>query len=179
MKSLWLIAILSLLIISNTYLLYAHFSGSNQLVYVDSTKLLNNYKGMTDARKVYQQKAVLWKANIDTLIVEIQNDLKKYEKESSGMSAKERDLSRQLIQNKQQQLGDYQKATNEKAAQEDTQLTKQVLDEINQYIKEYGKNHKLRIILAATDYGNIAYAEEGIDITDEILAGLNKKYAGQ
>jgi outer membrane protein len=116
---------------------------------------------------------------VDTLISEIQNDIKKFEKESAGMTAKERDLSRQLLQTKQQQVADYQKATNDKATQEDNQMTKEVLDEVNLFIKDYGKKKGLRIILAATDYGNIAYAKEGIDITDEILEGLNKKYEGR
>jgi len=174
----WIIAFLLPLLILNLYLLFNQLT-SKDLVFVDSSKLINNYKGMMDARKAYQQKAVVWQANVDTLVNEIQNDLKKFEKENAQMTPKERELTRQLLQNKQQQLADYQKATQQQAAQEDGQMTKQVVDEINQYIKDYGKRNKLKIILAATDYGNIAYAEEGIDITDEILEGLNKKYEGR
>jgi len=179
MKSSIQVVLFSILFLSTAYLFYRQFSQSNDLVYVDSARLLNGYKGMTDARSVFQQKAVVWRANVDTLISEIQNDIKKFEKESAGMTAKERDLSRQLLQTKQQQVADYQKATNDKATQEDNQMTKEVLDEVNLFIKDYGKKKGLRIILAATDYGNIAYAKEGIDITDEILEGLNKKYEGR
>jgi len=179
MKSSIQVVLFSILFLSTAYLFYRQFSQSNDLVYVDSARLLIGYKGMTDARSVFQQKAVVWRANVDTLISEIQNDIKKFEKESAGMTAKERDLSRQLLQTKQQQVADYQKATNDKATQEDNQMTKEVLDEVNLFIKDYGKKKGLRIILAATDYGNIAYAKEGIDITDEILEGLNKKYEGR
>ncbi len=171
----WTAALLLPLLILNFYLLYSQLNHED-LVFVDSSRLINGYKGMADARKVYQQKAIVWQANVDTLINEIQNELKKFEKENTKMTTKERDLTRQLLQNKQLQLADYQKATQEKAAQEDGQMTKQVVDEINQYIKDYGKSNGLRIILAATDYGNIAYAQDEIDITDEILEGLNKKY---
>jgi outer membrane protein len=174
----WINILLFPLLTLNVYLLYNQLT-QNDLVFVDSAKLINNYKGMADARKAYQQKAVVWQANVDTLVSEIQNDLKKFEKENARMTVKERDLTRQLLQNKQKQLADYQNATREKAAQEDRQMTKGVVNEINQYIKEYGKRNKLKIILATTDYGNIAYAQEGIDITDEILEGLNKKYEGR
>lgn len=173
------VALFAILFLSNAYLLFQHFSNSQEIVYVDSSKLLNGYHGMLDARKVYQQKALVWQANIDTLVNEIQNELKKFEKEMPRMTVKERDLTRQLLQNKQQQLADYQKATQENAANEDGKMTKQVIDEVNQYIKNYGQQNGLRIILAATEYGNIAYAEDGIDITEEILDGLNKKYKGQ
>ncbi len=169
------------LIFSSVALLLAGwvFFKSERMVYVDSARLVNGYKGMETARAEFQKRTATMKANVDTLISEIQKEIMKFEKESAKMTAKEKDLTKKLIQTKQQQLGDYQRAVKEKAAQEDSQLTKKVLDEINAYLKDYGKLHQYKIILAATDYGNIAYAEEGIDITDEVLDGLNKKYSGK
>src|SRR5688572_21510852 len=73
----------------------------SSVVYVDSNKLINNYKGMQDARKVYQQKATSWKANVDTLAQEVQQQIMSYEKESGKMTAKERQLSQELIRTKQ------------------------------------------------------------------------------
>jgi outer membrane protein len=163
-------------IILSVYLL---ISKEQKILYVDSAKLVNGYKGMEVARKDYQKKTAAWKANIDTLMNEVQQEIVKFEKESQKMTAKERELTKQLIQTKQQQFADYQKAINQKAGQEDSQMTKKVLDEINAYIKEYGKKNNCKIILAATDYGNIAYADEGLDITEVVLEGLNKKYSGQ
>lgn len=169
----------SALFITTGYLLYNHFSlRSLDIVYVDSAKLMNGYQGMIDARKDYQQKASTWKANIDTLILEIQDEVASYERGASKMSSKEKELAGKLIQAKQQQLAEYQKAINEKASQEDSQLTNQVVQEVNTYLKEYGEGKGYRIILAATDYGNIVYAKDGLDITDKVLEGLNKKYRG-
>ena len=176
-KSFWIPTALALISLILSVLLFV--TKEQKLLYVDSAKLVNGYKGMEVARKEYQKKTAAWKANIDTLMNEVQQEIVKFEKESQKMTAKERDLSKQLIQTKQQQFADYQKAINQKAGQEDSQMTKKVLDEINAYIKEYGKNHNCKIILAATDYGNIAYADEGLDITEAVLEGLNKKYSGQ
>jgi len=134
---------------------------------------------MIDARKAYQQKASVWKANVDTLANDVQQAIKDYEKESVSMTTKEKELSRELIRTKQKQLADYQKAIQNKAGQEDGQMTQQVLEEVNAYIEEYGKKHGYRIIFAATEYGNIAYAVDGLNITDEVLEGLNKRYTGQ
>lgn len=179
MRTSWLVVLFSILFLSNAYLLFHHFSESNNIVYVDSAKLMNGYQGMIDARKDYQQKATTWKANIDTLIIEIQREIAGYEKAASKMSAKEKELAGKLIQTKQQQLADYQKAINEKASQEDNQLTTRVVQEVNAYLKDYGSGKGYKIILAATDYGNIVYAEDGLDITEQVLEGLNKKYRGE
>ncbi len=172
-----LVALITLLFAALGFLYYLHFT-SQRIVYVDSARLVNNYQGMLDARKAYQQKAKVWQGNVDTLAVEVQQAIKDYEKESSSLSQKEKELSQELIRTKQRQLADYQKAISEKAAQEDGQMTAQVLEEINAYIKAYGQRKNYRIIIAATEYGNIAYAADGLDITDEVLEGLNSEYAG-
>ncbi|WP_085950821.1 OmpH family outer membrane protein [Fulvivirga imtechensis] len=176
-KSIQLV-LFGLLFLATATLYYFHFS-QQKVAYVDSAKLINGYQGMVEARKEFQQKSSVWKANIDTLAQEVQSAIQDYERESAGMTAREKELSKELIRTKQKQLSDYQRAMNEKAGQEDAQMTAQVLDQVNAYIQQYGKEHGYRIILAATEYGNIAYAEEGLDITAQVLEGLNKSYAGQ
>jgi outer membrane protein len=151
----------------------------SSIVYVDSNKIINNYKGMLDARKVYQQKAAGWKANIDTLAKEVQGQIMKYEKENSKMTARERQLSQELIHTKQKQLMEYQQAMNAQAQQEDSKMTTEVMSQINAYIKRYGEAKGYNVVMAATEYGNIAYADEGLDITDVVLEGLNREYGGQ
>ncbi|HEY9045015.1 MAG TPA: OmpH family outer membrane protein [Ohtaekwangia sp.] len=155
------------------------FASDQKVVYVDSSKLLNQYKGMEAARAAYQQKANTWKANIDTLANEVQQQIFNYEKESKAMTAKERQLSQELIRNKQKQFGEYQQAMNTQAQQEDAKMTREVVTQINAYLKKYGEANGYKIILAATEYGNLAYADEGLDITDEVLTGLNKEYSGK
>jgi outer membrane protein len=159
--------------------LYLQLRTPDQIVYVDSTKLLNEYKGMLDARKAYQEKATVWKANIDTLSNEVEDAIKKYEKESSKLSVKERKLSEELIRMKQKQLMEYQQAMNNQAQQEDQKMTGDVLTQVNAYLKKYGEEKGYKIVMAATQYGNIAYADEKLDITKEVLEGLNKQYSGQ
>jgi len=160
-------------------LLYLFFGNSSQkVVYIDSVKVINSYQGMAKARTEYQNKVTVWKANIDTLARDVQIQVDRYQSTSKGMSEKEKDLSRQLIQSKQKQLEEYQRAITEKASAEDAASTKKVIDEINAFIKAYGEEKKYSIILAATEQGNIAYAEKYLDITDKVIEGLNKKYGG-
>jgi outer membrane protein len=159
--------------------LYLQLRTPDKIVYVDSTKLLNEYKGMQDARKAYQQKTSVWKANIDTLSIEVEDAIKKYEKESAKLTVKERKLSEELIRMKQKQLMEYQQAMNNQAQQEDQKMTGDVLTQVNAYLKKYGEEKGYEIVMAATQYGNIAYADESLDITKEVLEGLNKQYSGQ
>ena len=155
------------------------FIGREKMVYVDSNRLINGFKGMQAAKKEYQKKASAWKANVDTLTSELQKSIMDYEKAVSKMTAKEKSVTQELLRTKQKQLQDYQQAMNTKAQQEDGQMTGLVIAQINAYLKKYGEERGYKIIFAATDYGNIAYAEEDMDITDLVLKGLNEEYEGK
>ena len=153
-----------------------HFTKpKSKIAYVDSIKLLNGYSHMQNARNEYEKKAKTWQSNIDTLMLGVQNQLKKYEKESQQLSEKERKLSRELIQNKQNQLVNYQKTIRDMAQQEDVRMTQAVVSEVNVYLERYGKEHDYDVILVANQTGNIAYAKEGMDITTEVLKELNQE----
>jgi outer membrane protein len=155
------------------------FRNNYKIAYVDSARIFNEYKGYEKAKTAYQTKAVAWQSNIDTLAQEIQHAIKKHEKDLATMSAKEQAMSRELIGAKQKQLTDYQRAIQENARQEDAKLTERVVSEINGFLLKYGKEHQYKLVLIANPSGTIAYAQEGLDITEEVLEALNQEYSGK
>ena len=93
-----------------------------------------------------------------------------------GLKLKILKLKQELLGNKQQQINGYQEAIQKKIQEEDKKVTQTVINDINDYIKEYGKNHGYKIIFGASGGGNIMYADESTDLTEEILKGLNEEY---
>lgn len=170
---------LAAIFILQLFTFFNQSSESSTIAYVESSRLLDNYKGMIDARKAFETKAKTWQANIDTLTTDLKTSIQQFERDKKSMTEKEVDLSKQLLKKKQEELNNYKNAIQQKAAQEDNVMTQKVLTELNAYIKQYGEHNEYKIIMAATDFGNIAYASEGVDITDEILEGLNGRYNGK
>jgi outer membrane protein len=148
----------------------------DKIVYVDSLKLLTNYKGSKVAKEAYEKKVAVWKANIDTLTMEFNREAAKYEREKSSINAREKKLSEELLATKQQQLSSYQQATAENASKEDKEVTAKVFSEVNDFLKKYGEEHGYHYIMGATTMGNIVYAQKVHDITDEVLKKLNEEY---
>ena len=165
------------LFISIASSLYFYLAPPAKLVYVDTALLLDQYEGMVDARADFQKKAAAWQANIDTLQSEVTGKIMDYEKEVSRMTDKEKKLSQELIRTKQKQFKDYQQAIQQQYQQEDGAMTQKVLERVNAFIKAYGDKHSYKIILG-TGQGNIVYAEESLDITEEVVKLLNEDYLG-
>lgn len=167
-------SVTGLVLVSLLFLYYIAYAG-NRIVYVDSSKLLDGYKGMIAARQEYDKKRNTWQANIDTLTQDVQDAIKTYSKTLVTGSEKEKQLSHELIQTKQKQLIDYQNAIKQNAAQEQDRLNKEVLATVNGFLARYGKKNGYKMILIAAN-GNIAYADPGSEITDKIVEELNKEY---
>ncbi len=150
----------------------------SELVYVDINKLVEGYERTKMEREAFNKKATTLKANADSLLVDWQNELKAYEKERISMTKKELELKQQLLQNKQQQINNYQQAVQKQIQDEDQKMTQTVINDINDYVKEYGKRKGYRIIFGAKGSGNIMYAEDVSDLTQTVLDGLNAEYNG-
>lgn len=142
----------------------ASCSGKSKLVYVNPTKLLQGYHSAQAQHELFQAKARDWQLRIDSLGTELQA---LRSAPAATRAAKE------------QQLGQYREAIQQRAQQENQRLTQAVLAEINAYLKQYGKEKGYTFILGATESGNIVYAADGTDITDDVLKGLNAQYDRQ
>ncbi|HVD97193.1 MAG TPA: OmpH family outer membrane protein [Cytophagaceae bacterium] len=144
-----------------------------KIAYIDTGKLLEQSKEMQVLKKEVEKDQGIANANIDSLTTEFQESLKKYEKEQSKMTGKEKQLSQELLRGKQKQLIQYQQAVQQKTQSEEQKRTQEVLAAINAKIKEYGVKNGYKIIFA-TAAGNIAYADNTVDITEDIIKMINQ-----
>jgi|TARA_R110002020_G_scaffold103640_3_gene242840 outer membrane protein len=169
---------LPLAIIAIAASIFTFFSvqSSSELVYVDINKLIDGYKRTAVEKTKFEQKATQMQANVDSLIQGWQNDIKTYEKERISMTKKERELKQELLSNKQQQIGSYQQAIQKQIQEEDQKATQTVMNDINSYIQEFGKNNNYKIIFGASGSGNIMYADPASDLTEKVLEGLNADF---
>ena len=165
-------------VLLSLFSLYKAYQSTN-LVYVDVNKLLESYKRTEIVRSEFEKKAKTLQSNVDSLILGWQEDLKTYEKERSKMTKKEISLKQELLNNKQQQISSYQQAIQKQIQEEDKKATQTVINDINDYVKEYGKKKGYEIIFGASGSGNIMYADEGTDLTEKILEGLNNEFEGK
>ncbi|RZS92320.1 OmpH family outer membrane protein [Aquimarina brevivitae] len=170
---------ISILALAASIFSFFYLQSSSDLVYVDVNKLLDGYKRTKIVKAEFDEKAKTMKANVDSLLADWQNELKAYEKERSELSKKELELKQQLLSNKQQQINNYQQAVQKQLVEEDKKVTQTVINDINDFVKEYGKKKGYKVIFGATGNGTIMYGEKGADLTEEVLTQLNAEFEGK
>lgn len=156
--------VLKLLLVAIIFISTIACSSSMRSSYVNPNKLLQSYHGATAQHELFKAKAQNWQQRVDSLSAELQA-LRKAPATTRAT--------------KEQQLLRYRDAVQQQAQQENQRLTQAVLAEINAYLKQYGKDKGYTFIFGATESGNIVYAADGTDITEDVLKGLNAQYDRQ
>ena len=55
----------------------------------------------------------------------------------------------------------------------------EILSQLNNYIKEFGKENDYEIIIGSNGTGNLMYAKDEKNISEEVIIFVNKKYSGE
>jgi len=71
-----------------------------------------------------------------------------------------------------------QKTFEEDNAQLVKQYDEQILNQLNQYVKEYGERNGYDYIFGNDGNGSLMYAYESDNVTPHVLSFINKKYQG-
>lgn len=149
-----------------------------RIAYVEVDTLMNQYQFCRDYNLVLNKKA----ENIQNTLAEKQRALqqhyaamqKKYE--SNGFTTRdELERAQNSLQKEQQNLAELEQRLGNELAAENAKLTEEMRDSIQMFLKTYNKSKKYDFIL--TKQGdNILLANAKYDITNQVVAGLNKRY---
>jgi outer membrane protein len=99
------------------------------------------------------------------------------EKLNKGMitRAKAQMMQKDLGQ-KEQQLYQLRSQMSSELAEKEQVIYRQVLNSVMDYLEDYADNHNYHYILSYSFGGPILYKKEKLNVTPEVLKGLNKAY---
>jgi outer membrane protein len=149
---------------------------TTKVAYVRSAEMVSKFIGMKEAERIYEGKAAVWQANIDTLTYNFQKSVSEYEVNYSKWSVAKRQEAQQSLKRQEQNLDQYRRSIEEKASEEKEKITQGALNQINAYIERYSKEKGYDLVIGVTLSGNVLYGVESIDITEDVIKGLNESY---
>jgi len=149
--------------------------------YIDSERIFNEYKATKAAQEQFDRDVEAWRKQAE----KAEEDLRKMREELESQRLL---LSEQALREKEQALqakqAEYERFIQSiwgptgKIAQRNEELTKPIIEKIRQVLDKIGREQGFSIIFDAAD-GNIVYGEKSLDLTDQVLAELNKEAEGQ
>ncbi len=151
------------------------------IVYVELDSLIANFEMAKDKSSELDEKTKKSEAELTSKSMAFDRDVKDYQnKVQKGLitRATAADMEQSLTEQQQSLLArrdEMAYALNE----EGMVAQRQVLEYINQYLIEYNAAHGYQYIMAKQFHGYILYSDPALDITDELITGINAKYKAE
>lgn len=151
----------------------------SKIVYINADSLFSNYNYAKEIQKTAMARKAALEKNYNSKLETFQQDYMAYQQKASQgnislevAKATEEDLMRRkseldgMEDDLSQLIDDTQKKNSE------------IQKEITAFLSEYNQTSNYNFVLAYTESaGGILYASDSLDITTEVVEGLNKRYA--
>lgn len=153
-------------------------SDKGEVAFVDIDTLAAQYEYCKDGQAALQAKQKSYSSQLNAKGQALQNALAAYQKKLQSGAITSEDQARTAqtqLQRQQAQLQQYQERVEEEMAKATANYQQTLRDSLNNFLKDYNKDGRYKMILSRSG-DNILYADKALDITNDVIAGLNKRY---
>ena len=186
MKNLSLI-LNGVLIIAVGILYYMHFqekkSGPSldskkpsQIVFVNSDSLLANYEYIKDAKKELDERHNKAEADFNSKGEAFQNKVKSFQEKAKAMTPNEIQATEKALKDEEEMLMDHKQKLGADLTEKGQEIDDKLFTAIREYLKKNVGNKNYNYVLGYTKGGGILFANDSLDITRNLLEGLNREY---
>ncbi len=145
-------------------------------VYVNGDSLLENYDYFKNAKKQFEAKTVRTEKEIEAKRSVLELEFTNYQKMASSMSAEQRARTEESLMRKEQELRLFGENAANKLQEEQNKFNEELFDKVSKYLKEHSKEKSYKVVFNFTKGAGILYADDSLNITNEVLEGLNREY---
>ena len=154
-------------------------STNMKIAYVEVDSLLTKYRYWNDLNELMIQKEENIRTTLNEKAKELDGEMREFQRkiENNGFASRERaeQENARLLQ-KQRDLQQLQEKLYTELQAENQKNSLQLRDSINSFLKIYNQTKGYSLIISNTQLDNLLFADKSLDITQEIVDGLNARY---
>lgn len=147
----------------------------SKIVFVNSDSLLDQYNLFKTMKDQLEHK----RDSIDGVLTRrgnaLQAEVQTYQQEAGRMTDEQRQQREEVLMRKQQSLVAERDAILEKLGKDEEALNDTIHNDLVGYLKTFNKNNRYDFILGYQRGGGILLANDSLDVTKQVVSGLNKK----
>lgn len=147
------------------------------LAYVNSDSLALNYLFFEEVNNKLEGVKEKYEKEFANRATGLQRQIEDFQKTANNMTIAQARAVEEDLTRKQQNLQQYQQTLTQELLKEEAKLNKELYEAVAKFLKNYGKENKLDFIFKHSTGGEIWYGDDSMDITAQIIEGLNKEYS--
>ncbi|MFW5762446.1 MAG: OmpH family outer membrane protein [Cyclobacteriaceae bacterium] len=182
------------LLIAVAVLFYLHFSNSTQfedaesadlletdlsVAYINSDSLLSNYEFFNELAEQMETKRQKLEAEYQNRAQGLQREIEQFQRNVNNMTIGQGRAVEEDLMKKQQNLLQYQERLQQQLLREEAQVNEKLYEKVSEYLKTYGKENNLKLVLTYQKGSGVLYADDSLNITEQVISGLNSAYVNE
>jgi outer membrane protein len=148
------------------------------IAYVNLDSVVARYDMTKELTKELEEKGKKFDTELNQKSKAFQSNVQDFQyKAQRGLevSTKLAEMQRQLQEDEQKLYG-LRETYGAQLQEENAVMIRKIMNNIMEYLKEYNKDKNYSFILGNTFDGKILFADNGLDITNDVVKGLNNNY---
>ncbi len=148
------------------------------IVYIDLDRVLMEYDMANDLRSVVETKVQNIQAEVNRKGKKLENDVKTFqEKIDKGLMTRSvAEVQGQKLQQQEAEFNNYAAQKQAEIQEEQVVMMNQLGDAIKTFLDKYNEEKQYAMIITNSGGAPVITADATLDITDDVLAGLNEEY---
>lgn len=153
-------------------------NAANTVAIVDIDTLASQYEYCKEGMSALKAKQTSYEKQLHAKGQALQNAMIDFQKKAQSgafTSQQQGEAAQAKLQKQQQQLQNFQMQIEGEMAKATQQYQQVLRDSLDNFLKEFNRDGRYKLILSRSG-DNVLYADPAVDITKEVVAGLNKRY---
>lgn len=153
-------------------------AAKGEIVYIDLDRVFEEYDMANDLRSVVETKVQGIQSEVNRRRTKLENEAKSFqEKLDKGlMTRSTAEVQAQKLAQQEQEFNNYAGQKQNEILEEQQVMMNQIADAIKTFLDAYNAEKGYAMILSNQGGVPVITASANLDITDDVLAGLNEAY---
>lgn len=153
-------------------------SAADAIVYVNSDTLLANYQFFKDLQAELEEQGKSLESQMSNRTANFQKQVSNYQQNAATMTPSERQSTEQNLGKAQQDLQAFQQKVSQDLMEAEQAANEKLHSKVHAFLQEYAALNDYKFVLTYSRSNNaVLFADSTLDVTDEVLNGLNAAYA--
>lgn len=145
-----------------------------KIAYIQTDSVINKFDFFISKSGEIAEKGKKYEGELASRARGFEQEVTNFQSSANTMTINQARAKEEELVQKERNLVTYRDNVMQELSADENRLYNEVYDMIQAYLKDYARENDLEMILSYTRGGGVWYADNALDITSSVIAGINE-----
>jgi outer membrane protein len=150
-----------------------------RIAFINADTVLKYYEYLKINKDKLEAKSDKLKQDYRNRAMGLQSEISNYQRTVNTMTLGQVRAAEEDLAKKQQNLQMYEQTLSQQLMQDEAELSRDLYQRVTAFLKKYGSEKGLHLVLKYDPTSDMLYGTQAIDITQDVIKGLNDDFKSE